>query len=359
MPRNTIDSPSVPAKFADGTSLLAALEAAPPWATSFGSDEHGTYATIDLVPGHPTVFRWIPPGRFLMGSPENEQRRCCDETQHWVTITQGFWLAETPCTQAEWLAVMGENPSYFANEPKSGQHPVEQVSWDDCQAFCARLEGRFPGLGARLPTEAEWEYACRAGTATAFNNGSACTKPTGDDPVLREFGWFIGNSGSKTHPVREKRPNAWVLHDTHGNVWEWCGDWYGDYPAENQRDPIGPATGQARVFRGGSWRGFAWLCRSAYRSRDSPDYRGRRLGFRLAAVQSSQASEQGAEPQESRTAAEQAERSAAGEDAVRAAARELVLALDDTELDLRARMALAELAALLGMKRDERSGRYV
>jgi formylglycine-generating enzyme required for sulfatase activity len=176
----------------------------------------------------------------------------------------------------------GHEPSNF----KGANLPVEQVSWDDCQEFCEKLRARFPGLEARLPTEAEWEYACRAGTASAFNDGSACTEPDGPDPALLKLGWFDKNSHDKTHPVREKKaPNRWGLHDMHGNVWEWCADWKGDYSDEDQVDPTGAESGLERVFRGGSWASRARSCRSAFRDWFLPDWRARNLGFRLASGQ--------------------------------------------------------------------------
>jgi formylglycine-generating enzyme required for sulfatase activity len=169
---------------------------------------------------------------------------------------------------------------------------VEQVSWEDCQEFCKRLRSRFPGLGARLPSEAEWEYACRAGTTSAYNDGSACTELKGKDPALDKLGWFNENSGGKTHPVRQKEANRWGLYDMHGNVWEWCEDWYGDYTAGDQVDPVGPASGRMRVRRGGSLDNWAWYCRSAYRSWRCPGDRSLSLGFRLASSQVSQVEKQ-------------------------------------------------------------------
>jgi formylglycine-generating enzyme required for sulfatase activity len=208
-----------------------------------------SFMDLELDAGVVTHLRWIPPGRFLMGSPDEEVGRDSDEgPQHLVTLSRGFWLAGAPCTQAEWHAVMGTNPSGF----KGNDLPVEQVSWRDCREFCKRIRLRFPGLEPRLPTEAEWEYACRAGTTSAYNDGSACTEPERKDPALDRLGWFNENSGGKTHQVRQKEANRWGLYDMHGNVREWCEDWYGDYSADDQVDPTGPASGSARVFRGGS-----------------------------------------------------------------------------------------------------------
>ncbi|MBN2195548.1 MAG: formylglycine-generating enzyme family protein [Polyangiaceae bacterium] len=260
----------------------------PPWASGWGTDRLSPYpfVELELAPGVSMRLRWVPPGRFFMGSPSDEAGRWeVEGPQHGVTITRGFWLADAPCTQTEWVAVMGEDPSHFKGQDDSVHRPVENVSWDDCQTFFQKLAERFPGLEARLPTEAEWEYACRAGTESAFNDGSPCTVPEGNDPALAKLGWFGKNSGGTTHPVRELQPNRWGLYDLHGNVWEWCADWFDRYGAEEQRDPTGPASGQDRVLRGGGWYDHAWLCRSAYRFWFQPDVRFHDDGFRLAAVQ--------------------------------------------------------------------------
>ena len=214
---------------------------------------------------------WCPPGAFEMGSPGSEEGRFDNETQHRVTLTKGFWMAKTETTQGQWESVMGDNPSHF----KGMDLPVETVSWDDVQGWLGKMNERHPlpaGWKWELPTEAQWEYACRAGTETAF---------AGD---LDEMAWYVGNSGSNTNPVETKKANAWGLHDMHGNVWEWCRDWYGDYPSGVASDPKGSAAGSLRVSRGGSWRYYAAFCRSAYRFRDTPGYRDGILGFRVAAV---------------------------------------------------------------------------
>ncbi|MBN2195550.1 MAG: formylglycine-generating enzyme family protein [Polyangiaceae bacterium] len=275
----------------DRGSLTLDLMERPSWATRLGRDRYGLYAELEV--GCVTHrLRYLPPGRFLMGSPESEPERVDWERQHWVTLTRGFWLGETAVPQAFWEAVMGNNPSHFEGEDlpeaQRGQLPVERVSWEDCQQFCARLRQAHPGFGARLPTEAEWEYACRAGTATPFHLGESITPEqvnyNGNYPYA---GGAKGQYREKTVPVdcAPFLPNAWGLKQMHGNVWEWCEDWLGDYGAEEQRDPTGPAQGRGRVLRGGSWYDPARRCRSAYRHRVRPDVRGHVGGFRLAAVQ--------------------------------------------------------------------------
>jgi len=257
----------------------------PPWAVAYGLDSASPFpfADLELAPGAVMRFRWVPPGSFLMGSPEDEAGRWRDEgPQHEVELTRGFWLAETLCTQEQWEAVMRSNPSGHPGE----RHPVENVSWEDCQAYVTRLNERFPDLGMRLPTEAEWEYACRAGTTSAFNDGSACTEPSGKDPALERLGWYDENSGNTTHPVAQKAANAWGLYDMHGNVWEWCGDWWKDsYEDAGTVNPKGPSDGRDRVIRGGSAWLTAWRCRSAFRNWWHPADRFPYQGFRPAAGQ--------------------------------------------------------------------------
>jgi formylglycine-generating enzyme required for sulfatase activity len=176
---------------------------------------------------------------------------------------------------------MGNHPSYFIN---CGDNcPVEQVSWYDVQAFITELNKRGEGT-YRLPTEAEWEYAARAGSTTAFANGGISVLECSYDPNLDAMGWYCGNSGSKTHPAAQKLPNAWGLYDMHGNVWEWCQDWYGIYPSGAVLDPTGPSSGANRVIRGGSWYHYARSCRSAFRGSFSPGDRRYLLGFRLARI---------------------------------------------------------------------------
>ena len=192
-----------------------------------------------------------------------------------VEITRPFYLGVHEVTQAQYEAVIGRNPSGF----KGAAHPVEQVNWDDAVAFCGRLSElpaeKAAGRLYRLPTEAEWEYACRAGSTTTYSFGDETAR-------LAEFGWYSNNSGSaKLHPVGEKKPNAWGLYDMHGNVWEWCHDWYGPYPVGDVADPTGPESGSVRVDRGGSWHYIARFCRSASRYRFAPGSRTSVLGFRV------------------------------------------------------------------------------
>ena len=227
-----------------------------------------------------TVLRWVPPGTFLMGSPADEPERRDDETRHRVTLTAGYWLAETACPQILWTTLMGTNPSHFDADP---QCPVEQVSFEEVTDFLRRLDDRVEGLDPRLPTEAEWEYACRAGTSTPFWQGGQL------DSTLANFhGNYPMPGGAKsdyrerTMPVRSFAPNPLGLYQMHGNVFEWVSDWYGRLSEDSVHDPVGPDQGTRRVLRGGSWISNDGFCRSAYRGNDSPDVRYDDVGFRLA-----------------------------------------------------------------------------
>jgi formylglycine-generating enzyme required for sulfatase activity len=193
-------------------------------------------------------FAWIPPGAFLMGSNDSND----EKPVHRVTISQGFYLGVFPVTQAQWQAVMGYNPSHFRGD----DHPVEQVSWDDCQEFCQKL-AELTGKPIRLPTEAEWEYACRAGTTSDYWSGNG-------DEARKKVSWESGNSNQQTQPVGKKLANAWGPFDVHGNVWEWCQDFYGPYSDGNNTNTPGPTSGDARVLRGGSWENDTF-CRAATR----------------------------------------------------------------------------------------------
>ncbi len=228
-------------------------------------------AVAEQRPVGPTGFVWIVPGTFVMGSPLSEADRDSDEVQHTLTLTQGFWISDHETTQAEYQLVMGSNPSFRKGESL----PVETVSWNDAVAYCQKLTereragGRITAQQAyRLPTEAEWEYAVRAGT-TGARYGE-----------LDAIAWHGGNSGNQTHPVKQKAANAWGLHDMMGNVSEWCGDWYGNYPTGSVTDPTGPSSGSDHVFRGGGWNGGARRVRSADRFGLDPGFRDDDVGFR-------------------------------------------------------------------------------
>ncbi len=219
---------------------------------------------------------WIAPGSFQMGDSTGDGGDD-EKPVHEVRLATGYWLGESDVTQAQWQAVMGNNPSNF----KGGSLPVESVSWYDAVAFCRkftaseRARGHLPaGIEYRLPTEAQWEYACRAGTTGDY---------AGD---LDAMAWYGSNSENTTHEVKTKSPNAWGLYDMHGNVWQWCSDWYGNYSSGSQVDPAGPDSGAKRVFRGGSWADFDRRCRTAIRRGRTPGNSDRNLGFRLAAVPS-------------------------------------------------------------------------
>ncbi|HEX4954671.1 MAG TPA: formylglycine-generating enzyme family protein [Thermoanaerobaculia bacterium] len=281
-----LDLPSlVPAV---GSRRLAA-PARPPWASAFGQDQFGHWASFEVGEVSHRM-RWIPPGTFWMGSPDTEAGRWDDEgPRHQVTLTEGFWLGEVPCTQALWQAVMGENPSRFQGPSR----PVESVSWDDCQRFLAKLNGRESATGLRLPTEAEWEYACRAGTETSTYAGELEILEDGEATLLEDISWYRGNSQGETHPVKAKAPNPWGLYETLGNVWEWCADWQGEYAAETVLNPRGPEVGSDRVIRGGSWFDDAGYVRAAARGWNSPVIRYGFLGFRLARGQGAQAGQAG------------------------------------------------------------------
>ena len=225
------------------------------------------------------TFVYILPGTFFMGSPENETGRSIDEIQHLVELTQGFYLQTTEVTQGQWKSVMGNIPSYFKT---CGEDcPVENVTWGDAQRFIRELNLYENSNRYRLPTEAQWEYAARAASTTAFANGDIIETACNIDTNLSKMAWYCGNSNSKTHPVAQKQPNAWGLFDMHGNVWEWCSDWYGKYFAKSVTDPVGPSSGSFRVLRGGGWGYDARSCRSANRHYNSHGSRYYSIGLRL------------------------------------------------------------------------------
>jgi formylglycine-generating enzyme required for sulfatase activity len=217
-------------------------------------------------------FVLIPAGSFIMGSPQSEKGRMRDENQHEVTISRPFYMQTTEVTQSQWEKVIGDNPSYFKN--CGDDCPVDNVSWNDAQEFISMLNQIENTTKYRLPTEAEWEYACRAGTETAYSFNEV--------NKLGEYAWYRGNSDNQPQPVMQKMPNPWGLYDMYGNVWEWCLDWYGDYPSKSVIDQKGLDKGEYRVLRGGSWNSPAKYLRSAFRGRSNPDYRfGRQGGFRI------------------------------------------------------------------------------
>ncbi len=242
----------------------------------------GVYETHPPFEVNGMKFVWVPPGDFMMGSPEDEPGRNDRETLHKVILTEGFYMQSTEVTQAQWEAVMGSNPSYF--KECGPDCPVESVSWEGAQAFIKKLNDRGGDYEYRLPTEAQWEYACRARTETAYNwgNESDCTKANYGNGLF--FSECKDVNPGKTVEVGSYPPNFWGLYDMHGNVWEWCSDWFGYYPAGPATDPLGPESGADRVIRGGSWNDYAGLCRSAFRHHISPDYRYQSLGFRVVAV---------------------------------------------------------------------------
>lgn len=235
--------------------------------------------TVELPGGVPLELEYIPSGTFWMGSPQKEKRRARDETRHKVTISSGFYLGKYPVTQAQWQAVMGKNPSHFKGELL----PVETVSWDDAVSFCKTL-CRKTKLDYRLPTEAEWEYACRAGTTDPFHFGTELNGIQANCDGKIPYGTTSrGACLQKTSPVGTYPPNRWGLFDMHGNVRDWVADWYGKYPNEPLTDPVGVPSGKFPVMRGGSWGDQGENCRAAsrlwYNSQNIGDYLG---GFRIA-----------------------------------------------------------------------------
>ena len=262
----------------------------PTWASGYGQDRYGYFAEFSISTGpHYWQFinqrlRWIPEGSFTMGSPQEEEDRGDYEVPHEVRFAHGFWLADTACTQEVWKAVTGKNPSNFKNEEDSMlELPVETVSFDDVQAFLTQLNERV-GKEATflLPTEAQWEYACRAGTNTPFSFGnSISTDQANFNGVYPYAGSAEGEYRQRTVAVKSLPCNPWGLYQMHGNVWEWCSDWYAAYSQDHSADPQGPDSGWNRVMRGGSWLDNARDVRSARRGWDDPGDRVNTLGFRL------------------------------------------------------------------------------
>ena len=245
---------------AESPAVAAPLETIP------GTPRPGQNFTL----AHPAIaMLWVAPGSFRMSSTHGAG----DDTR--VTLTRGYWLGRTEITQAQWQAVMERIPvpSYF----KGSDRPVERVAWDTVMEFCVNLTARERAAGRlppdyeyTLPTEAQWEYACRAGTTGSYAGAIAA------------MAWYDANSGGQTHPVAQKQPNAWGFHDMHGNVQEWCADWYGGYAGGRVDDPTGAVSGQFRVMRGGAWTGSAGNCRSGFRGWGPVQATHFSTGFRLA-----------------------------------------------------------------------------
>lgn len=230
----------------------------------WGRDEYGLWMGITCKDVH-QIMRWIRPGTFMMGSSESEEGRYPNEIQHEVTLSEGFWLAETACTQELWKAVMGNNPSEFQGD----KLPVECVSWDDCNKFMNKWNKEVMVGWLSFPTEAQWEYACRAGTTTAFSFGETITQNQ------------VNYAGEGAVEVKSLPCNSWGLYEMHGNVYEWCSDWYGKYNSAKIIDPVGDIGGTYRVLRGGSWYDSWGIVRSAFRDDDVPGNRNAVVGFRF------------------------------------------------------------------------------
>ncbi|MEM8970388.1 MAG: formylglycine-generating enzyme family protein [Bacteroidota bacterium] len=235
------------------------------------------YDTLILIGDEiPIYLKSIPAGSFIMGSSAPDPLHEPDEAPaHEVSLTDGFFMGVYEVTQQQWQAAMKDNPAVFQTFDDSPTHPVEYITWNQTQAFVARLNEQGTGT-FRLPTEAEWEYACRAGTTTAYYWGDKMAENGSS-----EYAWANSRSFAQTHPVGAKKPNPWGLYDMSGNVWEWCQDWYAPYKSEPQIDPKGPSKGETKVFRGGSWFDFHEAHRSANRHKHAPDEPYAAIGFRL------------------------------------------------------------------------------
>ncbi len=219
-------------------------------------------------------FILIPSGEFDMGSPSDEERYIDEVPVHHVKLSRAFYIGKYEVTQKQWRDVMGSSPSYFNGDDL----PVEQISWNDVQDFIKKLNEKEGWNKYRLPTEAEWEYAARAGTITRYYFGD-------DEIKLRDYGWYDSNSGSTTHSIGQKTPNPWGLYDLHGNVWEWVQDkWHSDYNGAPTDGSAWEGSGSFRILRGGSWGHQAWDCRSAFRRYAAPAYRNSNIGFRLLRI---------------------------------------------------------------------------
>jgi formylglycine-generating enzyme required for sulfatase activity len=263
--------PSPPSSLGQSHEQLQATVIPPPIKSQtsqamFGSDFRDTKVGIDMI--------FVHGGTFMMGGTSEQGDDCFDDEKpaHKVTLSD-FYIGKYPVTQKQWVAVMGSNPSHFTSDLSL---PVEQVRWNDAQEFIKKLNS-MTGKQYRLPTEAEWEYAARGGA------GSRGFKYAGSNNI-NKVAWYDGNSGKRTHPVGSKRPNELGIYDMSGNVWEWVNDWCGNYTAGAVTNPIGPASGSGRVFRGGGWGNVARGCRVSYRNSDTPGHRRNDFGFRLVLV---------------------------------------------------------------------------
>ena len=280
----------------------------PEYSVASGSDELGRW--YDLHLGAATMrLRAVPAGTFWMGSPEQELGRYADEVRHRVTLSRGFAIGQYEVTQAQWRAAMGSLPRIYSGtvqgpsrgpdaevdndekvtkvvQPKDlitakGDAPIVFISWTDCQEFCKRVNGRLSGWRVRLPTEAEWEYACRARTESAYNDGSSVKSTRAEDKNLNPLAWYQEGGDRTLRPVGGRKPNAWGLYDMHGNACEWCQDFYAPSEAREQTDPRGPDKGKFRVIRGGSYDLNAEDCRSAWRMWREDGDRHKAIGLRL------------------------------------------------------------------------------
>jgi formylglycine-generating enzyme required for sulfatase activity len=258
----TPKAPVPPKAKAPATPSAAPTASSAVTPTASPATQPGKELMLDLGGGKTMKLVLIPAGKFMMGGKE----------QHQVTLTKPYFMGTTLVTQAQYEAIMGNNPSRF----KGPTNPVETISWDDAADFCKKLSAKTH-QAVRLPTEAEWEYACRAGTKTAFSFGD-------DETVLGDYAWYADNSGGTTHPVAQKKPNPWGLYDMHGNVWEWCSDWHDDYPTQAVTDPQGPGSGAFRIVRGGGYLYNPVNCRSANRGHYAPVDRGIVCGLRVVAA---------------------------------------------------------------------------
>jgi formylglycine-generating enzyme required for sulfatase activity len=253
-----------------------------PFSTEQAKTHQQAWAKHLDVPGRVTnslgmTFALIPPGEFSMGSPAEEEWHRDDEVLHRVVLTKAFYLGTTEVTQRQWKAVMGTDPSFCTGD----ELPVETVTWDQAVEFCGKLSER-EGVAYRLPTEAEWEYACRAGTTTPFHTGETIRPDQANyDGNSTYGGGPKGLFREETTKAGSFKPNAWGLHEMHGNVWEWCADWYAEYPEGDVTDATDPAKGERRLIRGGCWMNFPAVCRAANRGKVPPVSWNFHLGFRV------------------------------------------------------------------------------